>query len=64
MHEIASLIREFPFGSFLIITGLIAGLFGVAHAIIDRNKPVCDCECCNLDDEDDCEEDEEDDGEP
>jgi hypothetical protein len=53
MSEIASLIREFPFGSFLIITGIIGGITSVCRAYINRDKPVCNCECCNNDLDDD-----------
>lgn len=64
METIASLIREFPFGSFLIIAGTLIGISGIAHALINRNKPVCECECCEVeDDEEECEDDK-DDGEP
>ncbi len=53
METIASLIREFPFGSFLIITGIIAGCVTVAKTFINRNKPTCECDCCGTDDDDD-----------
>jgi hypothetical protein len=53
MDTIASLIRQFPDGSFIIILAIIGGITTVARAFVNRNKPVCDCECCNLDDEDD-----------
>jgi len=57
METIASLIREFPFGSFLIITGIIAGAVKVTTAFINRNKPECDCEHdCECEDEDDDDE--------
>lgn len=58
MSEIASLIREFPFGSFIIITGTLIGISGLIHAFIKRNQPVCECDCCreDCDDEDDGEE--------
>ncbi len=57
MDTIASLIREFPFGSFLIIAGTLIGISGIAHAFINRNKPTCECDCCVTDDEDEDEED-------
>ncbi len=56
METVASLIREFPFGSFLIISAIIAGGVKVAHAFINRNKPEapkCECECCEDDEDDD-----------
>jgi len=60
METIASLIREFPFGSFLIITAFIAGGVKVATAFVNRNKPECNCErdCECEDDDDDCDDDE------
>lgn len=61
METIASLIREFPFGSFLIIAGTLIGISGIVHAIINRNKPTCECECCEVEDDED---EDEDDGEP
>jgi hypothetical protein len=54
METIASLIREFPFGSFLIITAIIAGIIKIAITFINRNKPECNCEeDCECEDEDD-----------
>lgn len=66
MTEIASLIREFPFGSFLIISGIITGAVTVATAYVTRHRPImeCSCLCCRddkLDDEDDDYEDEDED---
>lgn len=58
MSEIVSLIREFPFGSFLIITAIISGFFALGHALINRNKPTCECDCCVVEEDDDCEDDE------
>lgn len=64
METVASLIREFPFGSFLIITGIIAGGVKVITTFINRNKPCCDCDCCGPDEEDDDnDDDDEDEGE-
>lgn len=60
METIASLIREFPFGSFLIIAGTLIGISGIAHAIINRNKPTCECDCCVVEEDDDeCEDEDE-----
>ncbi len=58
MSEIASLIRQFPEGSFFIILAIIGGITGVARAFINRNKPSCNCDCCDLDDDEYEEEDE------
>lgn len=54
MHEIASLIREFPFGSFLIITGIGGGIVTIITTFINRNRPVveCNCDCCDEGEED------------
>jgi hypothetical protein len=51
MHEVVGLIREFPFGSFLIIGMIVGGAYGVVRAFINRNKPSCDCDCCMTEDE-------------
>lgn len=59
MHEIAGLIREFPFGSFIVILSVLWACERVASAFINRNKPECDCECCSTDSDDDDEEEEE-----
>jgi hypothetical protein len=56
MHELAGLIREFPFGSFIIILSILWACERTVSAIVNRNKPVCDCECCHADSSDDDEE--------
>lgn len=62
MEIIASLIREFPLGSFLIITGMVAGIVTVAKAYVNRNRPIvdCNCECCTEDEDEEDEEEDED----
>lgn len=57
MDTIASLIRQFPEGSLFIILALIVATATVAKAIVNRNKPACDCECCHEDDDDDDDDD-------
>lgn len=59
MEIIAGLIREFPFGSFIIILAVLWACERVVTSFINRNKPAapqCECDCC----EDAEEEDEED----
>lgn len=56
MEIIASLIREFPFGSFIIILAVLWACERVVTSIINRNKPTapnCNCDCCEGDDDDD-----------
>lgn len=56
MDTVVTLVREFPFGTFLLISALIAGGVKVAVSFVNRNKPEaakCDCECCMDDDDDD-----------
>lgn len=64
MAHLSFLIQMFPFGSFVIIVLLIAVVYSMVMAIINRNRPVCNCECCDEDDsDDDSSEDEEEDDE-
>lgn len=59
IHEIVSLIKENPLGSFIVILAVLWACERVITAFINRNKPpatVCECPCCDEDDE--CEEDE------
>jgi len=62
MEIIASLIKEFPFGSFIIILAALWAFERMVTSFINRNKPIvqCDCNCCEEEEEDCCEEDEED----
>jgi hypothetical protein len=58
MQTLASLIREFPFGAFVIILASLWAGERVVTAFINRNKPECDCERdCECED-DDCDDDE------
>lgn len=55
-HELVTLIRENPFGSFIIILATLWACERVIRAFINRNKPVapeCDCDCEDEDDEED-----------
>lgn len=59
MQLIASLIREFPFGSFIIILAALWACERMVTAFINRNKPPapqCDCECCELDEDEEDED--------
>ena len=58
MSEIASLIKEFPVGSFLIILAFITGVVTIVRTVVNRHKPLvhCDHDCC--DEEEDEQEDE------
>lgn len=59
MQLIASLIREFPFGSFIIILATLWAGERMVTAFINRNKPPppeCDCECCELDEDEEDED--------
>ena len=56
MEIVAGLIREFPFGSFIIILAVLWAGERVVTALINRNKPPapeCDCDCCDEDEEED-----------
>ncbi len=60
MQIIASLIREFPIGSLIVILSALWAGERVVTSFINRNKPPapkCECECCDDGDEDE-EEDE------
>lgn len=61
MHELAGLIREFPMGSFFIITGAIWALERMVVSAFSRNRPIvnCQCDCCGGSDNDDEDEEEE-----
>ncbi len=59
-HELFALMRENPLGTFIIILCLLWAFERMVTAFINRNKPVCDCECCEETVEEGGEEDEED----
>lgn len=52
IHELFSLMRECPFGTFIIILSLIWAVERTIRAIALRNKPDCDCRCCEEEDDD------------
>ena len=64
MSEIASLVREFPLGTFFIIIALFAAVVSVVKTIVNRHRPLVHCDHdhdCDEDDdvdEDDVEDDE------
>lgn len=53
MSEIASLIRQFPEGSFFIILALITGVVTIVRTVVNRHRPLvhCDHDCCDEEDE-------------
>lgn len=51
MILLASLIREFPVGAFLIIMSIVWAFERMAVSFINRNKPVVQCDCCEEADE-------------
>jgi hypothetical protein len=54
MSDLIVLIRENPFGSFIVILSVLWAGERVVTALINRNKPAsvkCDCACCEEDDE-------------
>ena len=59
MSEIASLIKEFPMGSFFIIMALITAVVTVIKTVINRHKPLvhCDHDCCDEEEAEDQDED-------
>lgn len=59
METIVVLIRENPFGSFIVIMALLSGVFSLARSFINRNKPVCNCDCCEVEGDDDEEDEDE-----
>lgn len=58
-HDLCSLITNNPFGSFIVILMLIWAVENVVKAFVNRNKPVCDCDCCVEQNQDDEEEEDE-----
>lgn len=59
MESIVVLVRENPFGSFLIICIAIWAIERMVVAIAHRNRPPaaqCDCSCCQEEDEEEEEE--------
>lgn len=62
MGEIASLIRQFPEGSFFIILALITGAVTIVRTVVNRHRPMvhCDHDCCDEEEDEEEEEEEED----
>lgn len=58
METVASLIREFPTGSFFLLLALMSTIALCVQHYFNRNRPVskCDCDCCSDGDYDDGEE--------
>jgi hypothetical protein len=47
-HDLCTLITNNGFGAFIILLALIWACERVVTALINRNKPVCDCDCCQM----------------
>lgn len=47
MHEFITLMRENPFGTFIILLAVLWTAERVVFGIINRNRPQinCDCDC-------------------
>lgn len=60
IHELFTLMRENPLGTFIIILAILWAFERMVTAFINRNKPVCDCDCCEEIEEEGGEIDEED----
>lgn len=60
MEIIASLIREFPIGSFFLLLAVLTTIERVARHFFNRNRPVCECRCCDTEEceDEDCDDDE------
>lgn len=46
MHDFFILVDRNGLGFFLITLALIGAAVRVITTFINRNKPVCDCDCC------------------
>lgn len=63
MTDFLILIDRNAFGFFIITLALIMVFYKIVTAFIERNKPACECDCCQDpvdEDEDEEDEDEED----
>ena len=51
IHELFSLMRENPLGTFIIILAVLWAFERMVTTFLNRNKPVvqCDCDCCEHD---------------
>lgn len=52
-HDLFLLMRENPFGTFIIILAVLWAFERMVVALINRNKPACECTCCDEDADDD-----------
>jgi hypothetical protein len=52
MSEIAGLVREFPFGSFIILSAIwaVGGIIVAFVNIAKPQAPQCNCACCEEED--------------
>lgn len=53
MTDILIFLDRNAFGFFIIIIALIAVFYWLVKAFIERNKPACQCDCCDEDPDDD-----------
>lgn len=52
-HELFALMRENPLGTFIIILCVLWAIERMVVAFLHRNRPTCDCECCEPEEEED-----------
>jgi hypothetical protein len=45
-HELFALMRENPLGTFIIILAVLWAFERMVTTFLNRNKPVCECDCC------------------
>lgn len=58
MSELVGLVREFPIGSLIVILSVLWAGERTIRSIVNRNKPVmqCDCSCCTEEEDEEEEE--------
>jgi hypothetical protein len=60
IHELFTLMRENPLGTFIIILAVLWAFERMVVAFLHRNRPVvnCECDCCHTDTDEEEDEDE------